>query len=191
MYRESKDLRFVKNKHALQRAFIDLTLEKKSSRITVKDLAEKANVNRMTFYAHYDTVEDVLLEIVDEMTAELISIQNEKSAFDVEGLLTKATAMMEAEIGFYKLIAQNDGFEKHRAQFRKAFENIFLEKLERCSQLVDPMRKLASDMLASSITYAYLDWLAGEYEGLSLDDLISFCQQTLQSQVTLWSDSGA
>lgn len=188
MYSQSTDLRFVKNRTALQRAFIDLTLEKQSTRITVKELAERANVNRMTFYAHYDAVSDILLELLDEMTAELMEANIEVSGLkaDVEALLKKATEMMREEIGFYQLVARNDGFEQYRAQFRHSFERIFRNMLDERCALQGPTRQLASDMLASSITYAYIDWLACKYEGLTLDELIAFCQKSIESQLESW-----
>ena len=69
MYRTSDEPRFAKKKQALQRAFIDLTLTKQTTRITVKELTEHAGVNRMTFYSHYDEVSDILREFVDETVA--------------------------------------------------------------------------------------------------------------------------
>ena len=51
-------------------------LEKKPlDKITVKELTEKADVNRKTFYSHYSSIEDVLNEIEDEI---LKKIQGEK-----------------------------------------------------------------------------------------------------------------
>lgn len=186
MYKQSNDLRFIKNREALQRAFIDLTLEKRSTRITVKELSERADVNRMTFYLHYERVADILLELIDGMTAELIACQPKDARLDIETLLTNATVMMQAEIEFYRLAAQNDQFEFYRAQFRKGFEKIFAEELEQTTSLTGAELQLAAGMLASSLTYAYLDWLAGNYGELSLEDLITFCQQTLQHQIALW-----
>ena len=52
MYRVSKDRRFVKNRKALEQAFIRLALQKPYSHITVTDIAKEAGVNRMTFYSH-------------------------------------------------------------------------------------------------------------------------------------------
>ena len=72
MYRTSDDLRFVKNREALQRAYIDLVKQKGSGNVSVKELTERARVNRMTFYSHYDTVGDILSEYVDEMTTQIL-----------------------------------------------------------------------------------------------------------------------
>lgn len=38
--------------------------------ITVKELCEKAGLNRRTFYLHYETIDDVLVDIQEDFTIE-------------------------------------------------------------------------------------------------------------------------
>jgi AcrR family transcriptional regulator len=55
-------------------------LEKKDIRfITVKEICEKAGVNRSTFYLHYETIGDLLEETVDYITGKLMSTYKEIS----------------------------------------------------------------------------------------------------------------
>ncbi len=48
------DPRVKRTRQLLQRAFLDLYQEKSFSLITVQDIAERATVNRVTFYAHFE-----------------------------------------------------------------------------------------------------------------------------------------
>ncbi len=173
MYKTSHDLRFVKNRTALRRAYIDLVQEKGSSSVTVKELAQRANVNRMTFYAHYDTVDDILCEYVDEMTSAILENSSKSGETDVAGLFEAATEQMRQEIGFFRHVAKEDGFELFRGRFRNAFRHIFKEELMRVPGLCGTRLELTADMIASGVTYAYLGWLAGEYGDLPLDELVS------------------
>ena len=51
-----------------------LLLEKKEyDFITVKEICEKAGVNRSTFYMHYDTKDDLLVETMKYINARLLS----------------------------------------------------------------------------------------------------------------------
>lgn len=179
MYRTSKDLRFVKNRDALRRAYIDLVKEEGTGNITVKRLTERANVNRMTFYSHYDTMADILAEYVDDMTAAILSEQPDAGKSSIAGLFERATALMRQEIDFFRLVAQADGFEPFRSKFRAAFRRIFEEELAHVSPLEGPRLTIAADMVASGVTYAYLDWLAGEYGDLALEDLIAHFEAVL------------
>ena len=172
MYRTSNDLRFVKNREALRRAYIDLVKAKESGTITVKELAQRANVNRMTFYSHYDTVDDILSEYVDGMTEAILGANAEQGDIGVEALLKAATELMQQEIDFFRLVSKSSGFEPFRNSFRAAFRRIFEEELRRLADLSGMQLTIAADMVASAITYAYLDWLAGEYGDLPLDDLL-------------------
>ena len=54
--RETEDRRVRKTKKQLRGALTSLLLEKDISRVTVRDVADLADVNRGTFYAHYSDV---------------------------------------------------------------------------------------------------------------------------------------
>ena len=58
--RETEDRRVRKTKKQLRGALTSLLLEKDISRVTVRDVADLADVNRGTFYAHYSDVYDLL-----------------------------------------------------------------------------------------------------------------------------------
>lgn len=57
----------------MDEAFLELIEEKDFAYITVKEICEKAGVNRSTFYLHYENVGDLLAEsarhIIDEFMA--------------------------------------------------------------------------------------------------------------------------
>ena len=179
MYRTSNDLRFVKNREALRRAYIDLVKQKGTATITVKELTERARVNRMTFYSHYDTVGDILSEYVDEMTATILDANTGQSSTDVSMLFEKATELMRQEIDFFRLVAREDGFEQFRNRFRIAFRHIFEEELKRSGDLEGMRLTITADMVASGVTYAYLDWLVGEFDDLTLEEMLSHFEETI------------
>lgn len=52
---------------ALRGSLLELMREKDVSRITVKELCERADVNRGTFYAHYASPADLLEQIEQEL----------------------------------------------------------------------------------------------------------------------------
>lgn len=56
----------IRSRKLIKTAFMELAAEKEISKITVKDIADRADINRGTFYAHYRDVYDVLEQIEDE-----------------------------------------------------------------------------------------------------------------------------
>lgn len=53
-------------RRAMQDALVELLADKPIGRITVKELCDRADVNRSTFYAHYDGIEDLLHDIEND-----------------------------------------------------------------------------------------------------------------------------
>ena len=57
-------------------ALLFLLEKKEYDSITVKEICEKAGVNRSTFYMHYDTKDDLLVETMKYINARLLSDSN-------------------------------------------------------------------------------------------------------------------
>lgn len=65
------DLRVVRTRLMLQDAFIHLLEQKSYNKITIIELTKAANINRVTFYLHYNDLDDFLDRLVDELIADL------------------------------------------------------------------------------------------------------------------------
>jgi AcrR family transcriptional regulator len=55
-----EDLRVRRTRKLISDALIDLTKEKGFAAVTVRDIAERAGINRATFYRHYQDKFDLL-----------------------------------------------------------------------------------------------------------------------------------
>ena len=53
-------------KMLMKQAYMALLNEKKTDKISVKDICERSEINRSTFYLHYAEPNDLLIEIEDE-----------------------------------------------------------------------------------------------------------------------------
>ena len=68
---EKKDSRRVKmTKKILKETLLDIMADKNISHISIKEICELADVNRSTFYAHYDSIQDLLIEIENDVINE-------------------------------------------------------------------------------------------------------------------------
>jgi Transcriptional regulator len=65
------DLRSIKTEKAIRRAFYQLTKEKDVKKITIRELSQRAEINKTTFYAHYETIFD-LVETIEKETIDYI-----------------------------------------------------------------------------------------------------------------------
>ena len=68
-----EDLRVRKTKEAIRRVFEDMICEMEFEQITVKELTDRALINRKTFYLHYETLDDLLAELQQEIVESFTS----------------------------------------------------------------------------------------------------------------------
>lgn len=61
------DRRVEKTETAIFQAFGDLLQEKKYPRITIQDIADRANVGRTTLYSHFSTKDDLLVAFINRI----------------------------------------------------------------------------------------------------------------------------
>jgi AcrR family transcriptional regulator len=66
-----RDRRVARTHSALRDALVSLTLEKGYDAVSVRDVLDRANVGRSTFYAHFANKEALLLSGFDELHREL------------------------------------------------------------------------------------------------------------------------
>lgn len=63
-------------KQQIKNAFFNLLIEKSYDQISVSELSKAANINRVTFYSHYDNVATLMEEIETDFANTIISTMN-------------------------------------------------------------------------------------------------------------------
>ena len=63
-----KDRRITKTRKSIQNAYLNLLRQKGTEKITISDIAREADIDRKTFYLHYDSTEDIIREYAEEKT---------------------------------------------------------------------------------------------------------------------------
>lgn len=79
-----EDKRIQKTKAAIKDAFESLVEDVEFEKITVSAIAGRANINRKTFYLHYDSVEDLLNSIAEDYSQIAMQKIVEQGLFDSE-----------------------------------------------------------------------------------------------------------
>lgn len=67
----SEDRRIRKSRAALRHALFEMMKHQQVSSISIKSLCEKADVNRSTFYANYDSIEALLCDVHESLFLEM------------------------------------------------------------------------------------------------------------------------
>lgn len=74
----------------MDEALIALLEEKDLEYITVKELCERAGVNRSTFYLHYETISDLVNEAVETVNRRFLSYFPHREVDVLEGMDRRA-----------------------------------------------------------------------------------------------------
>ena len=99
-----EDLRIRRTREAITQTFTKMLLKMKYDKITVKELTKRANINRKTFYLHYDSLDDLMEEIQQKIADEFIErISSFKGIMDIPKLTRE----------FYLYTLEGDGLKEH------------------------------------------------------------------------------
>ncbi len=79
----NEDKRIVKTKQNLKNALLEMIKEKSFEQITVKEICEKSNTSRITFYTHftdkYELIDTIVQEYVSGTVQQYERLQNENN----------------------------------------------------------------------------------------------------------------
>lgn len=165
----------LRSQRLIRDAFVELVRERGTGRITVADVCRKADINRSTFYAHYDNVDDLQDKIYGETVA---------------GFGQWLAGVIEAGGG------SADSFLSDPLPDLQVLSQYFVEALDMMDVLVDRVylpvqsfgmdlrgsllaavgplegeRLLRFDLIAAALTNVYYTWYAGHYGDMSVEEL--------------------
>ena len=144
-----EDLRVRRTRKLLQQALLEAASEKGFSHVTVSDIAERAMVNRATFYRHYEDKYDLLAHYIEELSELIDSNEGETSPGDqpLPSLdtppsgLAKLLRHMQANADFYRVMLGKQGDPTFCAQsFRNYIEQGYRRILSGQAPKSDPSR---------------------------------------------------
>ncbi|MEB8127153.1 TetR/AcrR family transcriptional regulator [Staphylococcus succinus] len=134
-----EDRRVRKTKAAIKHAFINLLKIKALDNITIQDITSQADINRGTFYLHYEDKYILLSNMEDEYTLALSSavdfdkviMQNDDlEAFAkhfTEDILKKVVTYLYDHIDFYKVIFSLE----RKSQIENKISDIMLNNMKK------------------------------------------------------------
>ncbi|MGN0243043.1 MAG: TetR/AcrR family transcriptional regulator [Lachnospiraceae bacterium] len=124
----------------MDEAFMELLEEKDFEYISVKEICERAGVNRSTFYLHYETVGDLLEESVSYMNRTFLEYFSQKS----EDFIGKIPT---ADLDELYLVTPD--YLKPYLEYIKEHRRVFLTAIKRSTdlRLVDTFDRMFTHVL--------------------------------------------
>ena len=104
------DRRIQKTRQAIVKTFVELLNEKGFDKITINDIADRANINRGTFYLHYVDKFDLLDKCIETYVEPLRQHCSNTTDTSTDAIaLQSIFEYLEKNFTIYKLLLSNEG----------------------------------------------------------------------------------
>lgn len=159
----SSDRRVRKTRKAIQDAYFRLLSEKKSEKITVAEITREADIDRKTFYLHYDSVQDVIREWTEAKTKDVLKRLTLRSFFtlhfDKEIFAKEAIFMVSENLSFLKMVAGSPDLDFFWDTAQDTAVDVLTEIYARHSSLPMADLRIQVRFFVGGAAAAYRDWL--------------------------------
>lgn len=177
MNKKTEDRRCRKTKQVIRETLLQLLKEKKLTQITISELADEADINRKSFYNHYESIYEVLDELVEECVARMlilfsddaleVYIKNPNSFF-----LALAEELKNNE-EFYEILIESEENLKLIQKVTERIKQYFCKSEKLIVYTENPYFEYFISFIVSGMTAAYNIWFKSEKK-ISLEELSAF-----------------
>lgn len=169
--RNHTDMRITRTREAIRSAFIDMICEMDYEQITIKELTERAGINRKTFYLHYDSLDDLLGEMQNEMSRRFMGrIKDLKPPYDMDKITRAFYLSMEESGKFGERLACSGNYHYiNRRMVNAIMRDTWKEENAKAK---DPyLQNIVMAYVSQSTLAIYRQWIADK-KRIPLDDII-------------------
>ena len=158
------DPRVKRTRRLLRDALVSLILKKDFASITIREVTERAEVAYITFYRHFESLDQLLMEVLDEGLVELMShIEalaklSDPSSLETEGRLIFEYVGQKADL--FRILLKSQSVTRVRKKVVSNISAIFQKScvpLERLGNQVTI--NMASNHIATSLLSLIEWWL--------------------------------
>lgn len=157
------DRRVERTHNAIISAFKEMIIEKEFKQITIKELAERANINRKTFYLHYESMEEILFDMTVEISDNIFeSLSNQgfftTESYDINILVNCLEALLNENYELTKKIISASSYRFFSRNIKDLIKDSFIRKVRKKVKLSEYTMNIVGDYIASGIAKLLKDW---------------------------------
>lgn len=156
------DPRVRRTRRLFREALVSLMMEKDFASISIRDLTERAEVAYITFFRHYESLDQLLMEVLEEGLGELLTRietlakQSDASDLETEGRLIFEYIGQKADL--FRILFKSQSVTRIR---KKVVRNITAIFQKSCLPLAQAGNPTATAMLSNHIAtslLALIEW---------------------------------
>lgn len=167
MMREPQnDLRYIKTEKLIQDTFCDMLREMDYAQITIKDLTNRAMINRKTFYLHYNSLDELLGRLQMDIYEQVLArVEDVRLPRDLEKLMREFFLFCtDRDDITEKIICSQGNFPVGQSPADYVMKSMFHYSVPEGSYSVSDSYEynLVDAYLRGSIIFIYSQWVADE-----------------------------
>lgn len=156
----NEDLRVVKTIEGIKTAFEELICEKDYEKITVKELCDRARINKKTFYHYYETLDALLSEMQVELSAGYIERIKDYNLPEDLDKVNREFFVFSADQGLaYEKITCSGTYHSIRDEMVADVNDAGWGKSKKYQKLSDYEKKLLMGFINTAVLTAYRQWV--------------------------------
>ncbi len=174
----------IRSRQLINAALAELLHENPLDKITVSDVVRKANINRSTFYAHYQSIPDVINSLIDQTFDRIRDVFQKKHPAEQTPsiILKEIQSLLEQDLDFYQVIMTSSA----ASMVQERIAEIVLEYLWQYGEtvLLDKRKEaeIPLTFCAGGLIRLYQSWFMGKLS-ISLDELTQCATKILENTI--------
>lgn len=168
------DRRVKKNQAAIMNALMQLITEKDFEKITINEIAERADINRGTVYSHYSDKYDLMDKCLEAHLYHLIescSSVDETETYPSKSSLLRTLGQLEQNGLFYRSLLSNKGIPFFRNHLQKQMSNQVMEQIVENNLGQSELSKDILVQFLSSAIVGVIEWWLTQQKPCSVEEI--------------------
>ena len=174
MEEKKVDRRIAKTKKAIYRAFAQLLSEKNINDITIKDIADRADINRKTFYNYYDGIYELTSEIENKIIDSFEKVIREHNVNELlhnpNKMFDELVKIIDSDFDFYQHLISVESNSNLVSKLFISLKSRAKEVISEYSVLDEATLDIVLDFVISGMFTVFQRWFNSSKEH-SLDDM--------------------
>jgi AcrR family transcriptional regulator len=170
MQENKTDKRIVKTKRLIRGTFLELLSKKEFEKITVTEIAKKAEIDRKTFYLHYSNTNDLLEEFERELLERASEKLNQTEDFDINLMFKTFNEIFKENSIFFEQVIVKRINTFFLTKCNKIIVALLTQKIFRGGIKAFSPEDYHIRYIASGLITLYVDWVSND-KTLDIDGL--------------------
>lgn len=174
MEEKKVDRRIAKTKKAIYRAFAQLLSEKNINDITIKDIADRADINRKTLYNYYDGIYELTGEIENKIIDNFEKVIREHNVNELlhnpNKMFDELVKIINSDFDFYQHLISVESNSNLVSKLFISLKSRAKEVISEYSVLDEATLDIVLDFVISGMFTVFQRWFNSSKEH-SLDDM--------------------